>query len=170
MTILFWGCKGDPGRVYLSFDWVFTPSYLYLDDPNMPETIYRLENYITTQGSYYLEYTSDSQFHWLYYTLSAQEGEIFFKDGANMYYEIGLWAYSEPSITSNARAVVNIEVLNERTKALSEGYVLSDFINISDEKTEIDLNVYEKKTLSYYEESVGGYKLEAISGIYVPIE
>lgn len=74
IIIFFWGCKGDDGGVYISFDWVYVPDYLYLDDYNMPGTIYRLEYYGTDAGSYYLQYyhTQSDYTRWMYYTLTAE--------------------------------------------------------------------------------------------------
>ncbi len=163
----FWGCKGDDGGVSISFDWVFTPTYLYLDDPNMPGTIWALEYYATAAGSYYLEYTSDGQDHWMYYTLTAEEGKIFFADGDDSYYDVGLWAYSDPTMTSYTQTLESLNVSTEKEKAKSEGYIRSEFLDIAPQKKEIDLSIYEKKPLSVYEESNGKYKLEVVSGIYI---
>ncbi len=165
----FWGCKGEDGGVYISFDWVYVGDYLYLDDSNLPGTIYRLEYYATTEGSYYLEYhhTESGYFRWMYYTLTAEEGKIFFADGDDTYYDVGLWAFSNPTITSYTQAIESLDVSTEKEKAKSEGYIRSEFIDIAPQKIEIDLSIYEKKTLSVYEESNGRYKLEVVSGIYV---
>ena len=165
----FWGCKGDEGGVYISFDWVFTPFLFYCDDPNLPGAIYRLEYYGTATGSYYLEYyhNESGEWHWMYYTLTAEEGKIFFADGDDTHYDVGLWAYSEPTMTSYTQAIESLNVSTEKEKAKSEGYIRSEFLDIAPQKREIDLRIYEKKTLSVYEESNGRYKLEVVSGIYI---
>ncbi len=106
----------------------------------------------------------------MYYTLSAEEGKIFFTDGDDTYYDVGLWAYSNPTMTSYTNAIESLNVSTEKEKAQSEGYIRSEFIDVSREKTKIDLSIYEKKTLSVYEESNGKYKLEVVSGVYVPKE
>ena len=166
------GCKGEKGRVYISFDWRYNPYGLYIEDSSIPYTIYSGEYYLTTGGSYYLEYYNGFPYdYWKYldYTLTAQEGKIFFKDGANTYYDVYL-GRAYPEITHYTQVLESLYISSEKEQAQSEGYIRSEFIDVSEEKTEIDLSKYEKKILSVYEESIGGYKLEVVSGVYLPKE
>ena len=84
---------GDDGATFLAYSWSGLPTYWYDENPSLPDTIYNGTYYTTNEGSYYMEYTAwDNSSWWMYYTISANPGELF-TNGAPAYFEIYLSSY-----------------------------------------------------------------------------
>ena len=81
------GCTGKAGAVYLSFNWTYAPDKFSTNDSHLPSTIYRNTDYKDADGSWWFRtYYWDSYYgvYWyytLYYTLTAKDGGMFWKDG-----------------------------------------------------------------------------------------
>ncbi len=98
LMIMFGGCTGAKGDVYLAYSWTSMPLYLYDENPSIPATVYNGTYYQTSEGSYYMEYTAwDDSSWWMIYTITANPGEAFFQDGLPAYFEIALYSFG-PSI------------------------------------------------------------------------
>ncbi len=105
------GCRGAKGDVYVGYSWTSAPLYLYDENPSVPATVSNGAYYTTNEGDYYMEYTAwDSSSWWMVYSIIANEGEAFFKNGEPAYFEIALYSFG-PSIYrwNDARGITSAE-------------------------------------------------------------
>ncbi len=97
---LITGCMVYEGDVYLSFDWTYTPEWFTTDDPNLPDTIYRNDEYLTEEGRYYFEYyhAESGYTRWLWYRLTAHDGIFPCVPAEDARFELFLSAFEDPDL------------------------------------------------------------------------
>jgi hypothetical protein len=148
------GCSGPAGDVFLSFDWVNAPNSFNTTDPHLPTTIYRNTDYADAEGTYYFEYyhSVSGWTRWIYYTLTAHEGKLFFFPGKDAKFQIYCWAYYDPELTQ----LQNVEGENPSMPAPS----------IS--RAEAAPTGGNRVKQYEYTETKGGYELHVEGGVVEP--
>ncbi len=100
------GCMGPDGNVYTAFDWVYTPTYLSIQDPSIPLTVYPGAYYPTTPGTYYLEYGHPSYYppyvRYITYTVRAYPGTHDMRPGDDAFFTVWLYESSDPVLVEDS--------------------------------------------------------------------
>ena len=87
------GCTGPHGNARLKYSWLYKPLYLYDENPSTPSTVFNDEYFDTDPGTFYMEYTAwDGSGWWMYYTITVNEGLLFFIPGDDLWFEITLYS------------------------------------------------------------------------------
>ncbi len=125
-VLLFIGCEEDSGNVYFSVDWTFAPVWYDTNVPGISGTIYTNTYYLTSAGYYYFQYYHSQSLttRTAWFTLSEAAG-------ADRYYELNLWAYSDPDLYYYDYAPPannGASLSDEQTRANAEGYIKLNYI------------------------------------------
>lgn len=92
-TLVLAGCVGQDGSAYLAYSWVSTPLYLYDENPSTPSTVFNGTYFESGPGTYYMEYIAwNSSAWWMIYKIEIEEGNAFWKDGDDLYFEMTLYS------------------------------------------------------------------------------
>jgi len=136
IILFFFSCTGDDGAdgkdgdVYIALDWVSDITFIF-SDPNIPQTIWKNQFYLTIPGSYSFSYISWDGSSWTgTYDLNTEEGEPgepgeFMKDGEDgedgedWCVTIGLWS-SGPSIYDWACSGNTARIISESSDYIIE--------------------------------------------------
>jgi hypothetical protein len=105
-ALLLTGCVGPEGNVFTAFEWVYTPSYLSIEDPAIPLAVYPGTYYMTTPGSYYLEYGHPSYYppyvRYITYTVRAYPGTADMRRGDDALFTVWLYESTNPVIVEDS--------------------------------------------------------------------
>ncbi len=100
------GCMGPDGNVYTAFNWVYTPSYLSIEDSAVPAAVYPGAYYMTTPGTYYLEYGHPSYYppyvRYITYTVRAYSGEPGMQPGDDAFFTVWLYESTDPVLVEDS--------------------------------------------------------------------
>jgi hypothetical protein len=99
-AFLLTGCVGPEGAVYTAFDWVYSPSYLAIGDQAIPAVVYPGTYYMTSPGTYSLEYGHPSYYppyaRYITYTVTAYPGKPGMRQGSDALFTVWLYETKDP--------------------------------------------------------------------------
>ena len=159
------GCttKGD---VFLSFDWDIAPTNWSCDDPNIDvpnviDTLYRNQEYLTQPGNYYFEYTTSGNPWEIYYILTAHEGSSF-SPAQDAKFKLFLYDYKSPVLTQpQSLAGEGKSDMQGPTAAPSES-------STQTKAPRIDTSAFVQKSTYEYTVTEGGYTLKVRGVLWEP--